>query len=82
MAEYRTDNKFWVADYVIIILTACTGTDLRRPHTLYLEIICIEMVHGKAHHTVDYSDSESQTLGKPALKRQKVEKIGMQSCCT
>ena len=39
------------------------------------------MVHGKeAHHrTVDYSDSESQTLGKPASKRQKVEKIGMQS---
>lgn len=39
------------------------------------------MVHGKeAHHrTVEYSDSESQTLGKPASKRQKVEKIGMPS---
>ncbi|KAF8797821.1 hypothetical protein BYT27DRAFT_7204023 [Phlegmacium glaucopus] len=35
------------------------------------------MVYGKenGHRTVDYSDSESQTLGKPALKRQKVEKI-------
>ena len=70
-------------DYVIIKLI-CPG--LRRsshlPHPS-TEIISIEMVHGKeAHHrTTDYSDSESQTLDKPALKRQKVEKIGMQSCC-
>jgi ubiquitin-conjugating enzyme E2 Q len=35
------------------------------------------MVHGKEthHRAIDHSDSESQTLGKPALKRQKVEKI-------
>lgn len=37
------------------------------------------MVYGKEinHRTVDGSDSESQTLGKPALKRQRVEKIGV-----
>ena len=35
------------------------------------------MIRGEEdnRHTLDYSDSESQTLSKPAPKRQKLEQI-------